>query len=718
MVVVLAHTAFLFAGFLLCLITTPVLARATQPVLAAKASSPSKEAKTYYIDAEASNAVILELQIGANIHVGLGRCERGELQTVGADVLESWLRIDLRTLRFSGNNSLWIKSGLLDPYEDPWLSISTSTNTNAGKATVQWRGKTHAYTVQQVLGRTPVNAYGPRRPATETHSLDLSLSINLNDYGYHAPEWKNAGFDPPLVKLRVRSLFTPFPSLPRSKAMNAFINEVFGRWSAGGYPPLDTAFLLACLSRFDAESVQLLQRAGIDKDQLQRATESFLKHVGKPNEDWTDEAYTAVYQQSAVLAAEFGAKQLTPIHLLLALVRSPSDRVRPILAQANLSYERLRQAVLSSSPHNDATAHLVTLGNPAQIKYSAGDKVYARNVWDLQAFDGQLYVGYGNSSNVGPVPNAGPVDLWRWDPAAKEFQKDFTVDDEQIDRFRIIEGKLIIPGHDPKESWELGNFYVREQNGWRKIRTLPNGIHCYDMIGHEGKLFAALGTEKGACVAVSQDFGKTWSPLFIPEAGRAYSLFTLGGQLYTVTDSGLLFRYREGGFQRLNIDLFPKAIYSSAAVVARATNIGKSLVYIGGNNTNDHQWEPFSLFAASDVEQAHVIELPESRIPYDIVVDGKNCYVLTSTPREDVVPQASSQVSVPSEAGYTMVVYASGDLEAWQEVVRFTAPTFARSFEKLNNDLYFGLGCHTTDLSPACGQVLRIEKAYLRPPTE
>jgi hypothetical protein len=388
------------------------------------------------------------------------------------------------------------------------------------------------------------------------------------------------------------------------------------------------------------------------------------------------------------------------------------------LAQANLSYKRLRQAVLSSSSQNDATAHLKVLGNPAQAKYSAGDKLYARNVWDLQAFEGQLYVGYGNSSNVGPVPNAGPVDLWRWDPAAKEFQKDFTVDDEQIDRFRIIEGKLIIPGHDPKESWELGNFYVREQNGWRKIRTLPNGIHCYDMIGHEGKLFAALGTEKGACVAVSQDFGKTWSPLFIPEAGRAYSLFTLGGQLYTVTDSGLLFRYREGGFQHLNIDLFPKAIDSSTAVVARATNFGKGLVYIGGNNTNDHQWEPFSLFAANEVEQARPIELPEGHTPYDIVVDGKNCYVLTSTPREDMVPQVASGESVPSQSGYTMVVYASGDLVTWQEVVRFTAPTFARSFEKLNNDLYFGLGCHTTNLSPSCGQVLRIEKTYLRLPTE
>ena len=83
------------------------------------------------------------------------------------------------------------------------------------------------------------------------------------------------------------------------------------------------------------------------------------------------------------------------------------------------------------------------------------------------------------------------------------------VNDEQIARFRVIGGKLMVPGHDPKQPWSLGNFYVLGKAGWRKVCALSGGIHCYDLAGHDGALFAAMGRIHGGAATRSEDGGKT-----------------------------------------------------------------------------------------------------------------------------------------------------------------------------------------------------------------
>ncbi len=93
------------------------------------------------------------------------------------------------------------------------------------------------------------------------------------------------------------------------------------------------------------------------------------------------------------------------------------------------------------------------LGNPGMGAYSA--RPYARNIWDLQTFDGRLYIGDGNSSNLDPDPNAGPVDLYYWMPEGTGFVNHFTIEDEQVDVFRVIDGSLYIPCHDPLETWAI-----------------------------------------------------------------------------------------------------------------------------------------------------------------------------------------------------------------------------------------------------------------------
>lgn len=117
------------------------------------------------------------------------------------------------------------------------------------------------------------------------------------------------------------------------------------------------------------------------------------------------------------------------------------------------------------------------IGNPfLQTRLNSTDLRYARNVWDMHLWDGRIYLGHGNSSNLGPAVNAGPVDVISYDPATGGFATEFSVDDEQIDKFRVVGGKLHIPGHDPRDPWELGNFYVLEKAGWKKIRRSPRAF--------------------------------------------------------------------------------------------------------------------------------------------------------------------------------------------------------------------------------------------------
>ena len=53
------------------------------------------------------------------------------------------------------------------------------------------------------------------------------------------------------------------------------------------------------------------------------------------------------------------------------------------------------------------------------------------------------------------------------------------------------------------------------------------------------------------------------------------------------------------------------------------------------------------------------------------------------------------------------------DLNKWDEVLRFDADTFARSFELLGADFCFGLGCDPELLKDSTGTILRLPASAL-----
>ncbi len=138
----------------------------------------------------------------------------------------------------------------------------------------------------------------------------------------------------------------------------------------------------------------------------------------------------------------------------------------------------------------------------------------ARRINDLSIFSNKLYLGCGDA-----VANSGPTAVIYYDFFEKEFVHEFTVDDEAIYTYKIVNNKLMIPGTDATEDWSFGNVYILNDTGWIKYRTIPKGLHVMDLLSFNNKLFAstisegAVGEETKIYfggVYCSSDTGKTW----------------------------------------------------------------------------------------------------------------------------------------------------------------------------------------------------------------
>jgi hypothetical protein len=382
----------------------------------------------------------------------------------------------------------------------------------------------------------------------------------------------------------------------------------------------------------------------------------------------------------------------------------------------------LGASVYASSSSTEAvgpsTVTVENLGNPYLARYPSGEAVYARNIWDICAYRGRLFLGAGNSSNWGPAVNAGPVPVFSYDPLQGIFREEFIVDDEQVDVLHVFGDQLYIPGHDPRESWDLGNFYRLDITGsWHKYRNIPEGIHNYDMAYWGNTLFAGLCTRWGGAVGISRDMGLTWQNVSV-STFRIYALVTLKDRLYAVGMLPDVFVYDEkGGFipvkgitKRV---MFPGVNLQKGLLtrIARPISADTLAFFIGAYCHNDHQYRPFGLFVARSLQQGapdirRVILPPQGR-PWDLLSYDGEFYVL---------------LDYPSTEYTTVKVMHTKDGTTWRELLQFRSSTFARSFAVLNGDWYFGLGCEvqdaekwrTEELNAETGTVLRVRSAQLK----
>ena len=354
-------------------------------------------------------------------------------------------------------------------------------------------------------------------------------------------------------------------------------------------------------------------------------------------------------------------------------------------------YLCLVQSLLFSK---DITDKIEYIGTPYINQYKSGEDIYSRNVWDMQVYENKIFIGAGNSANEGPSINSGPVKLIAYSPKTNKFKIEGVIDDDQVDIFNILNNKLFIPGHDGKGSWNWGNFYQRTSSGkWKKYRNIPKALHVYDLALKEKKLFAAIGLDEGAAVGITRDMGRYWKIVKLGSS-RVYGFMNIDNQLFALKKFKRTSRpyfsvaqYIDGKFMpRYDISIykmFPDTKFEiKYSRATRVISFDNKVIYVGAYKYNSHQTKPFGLYTGRLEKNKFIakkIKLSYKYIPRDIIKRKNKLYVLVSKENK-------------SHTTIKVLEFSTKNLTKYKEVISFNYPTFARSFELIENNFYFGMG--------------------------
>jgi len=116
-----------------------------------------------------------------------------------------------------------------------------------------------------------------------------------------------------------------------------------------------------------------------------------------------------------------------------------------------------------------------------------------------------------------PIPaGSDGGDVYIWDQESGRARRVLQVQEQGVTTIREIGSKLAIPGTDAMESWDLGNLYLSIDKGdsWQKVRTIPVGVHIWDVCEWRDKLYASTGSVRDGfgygAVCESEDGGRSW----------------------------------------------------------------------------------------------------------------------------------------------------------------------------------------------------------------
>ena len=355
--------------------------------------------------------------------------------------------------------------------------------------------------------------------------------------------------------------------------------------------------------------------------------------------------------------------------------------------------------LISGNADNNYTNSIEDLGIPLLTKYPSTENsdITSRRVWDMQLFNNRIYIGSGDYDL-----NTGPVDVYYYDIETGNFVNEGTLPDEQINRFVIINDTLMIPGTDPQEGWSLGNYYVWEDNAWVKMRNLPGGVHCFDLIEYNGKIFAGLDTESDSTIAMSTDGGETFSYVYMyDESGNLIDVSSSANNSYRVYD---LFEFNDSLYAFCNRRLFK---YNETENIFERQS-GNSIIY---GNMLALYYVPLKTkitFNDKFILVNGTLKYTEDLTTYKIVTFDKTTYV------HDVIERNGELYflcNTPIDGEYITSVYKTSNCEDFELVLYYNYTDYALSFEYNDNCFYFGIGTLTLsgDGGSNSGRILKIE---------
>lgn len=324
------------------------------------------------------------------------------------------------------------------------------------------------------------------------------------------------------------------------------------------------------------------------------------------------------------------------------------------------------------------------LGVPLINRYEQTDTAIIP--WDIIVYGNSLFVGSGDLTT-----NSGPADIWRYDIGTGQWVNSYVAPEEEISRFCIIDGVLTAPGIDAREGWEFANFYRFNGTDWIKKRTVPNSSHCFDLVSHGGKLFAAIEYEADTSshyVAVSGDNGDTFEivPLLKNDAKVNKDIwlndvFVIDGKVCALCNRELyVYDGKNFVYQTSWSDSLQSRGYRKTLIQSEAEYKG-AFYYTTGN-----------LYKCTDLFEPEKIVAPNDAVVQDIYVNDGSMYVMCITRNE-------------TEYVMTVYIYDSGFLE----VLVFTDDAMAVSFAVTDGKYYFGMASKNRN-NKDNGRILEIEK--------
>lgn len=352
----------------------------------------------------------------------------------------------------------------------------------------------------------------------------------------------------------------------------------------------------------------------------------------------------------------------------------------------------------------DPDANFVELGIFSNYWYK--DNTTANEVWDVKIWGNLVYRGAGDYNK-----NAGNAPILAFNKKTQSWAKMGVTDDQAIQRFLEIGGTLYSPGIDPSGNWARGNYYVLEGEKWKQVRNLPNGLHNFDMIEFDGKIFAGLGTETlGNTVAVSYDKGESFT--FVPlyrdgvlldtsgyEYSRTYAFVEYKGSLYA------LIRFKKKGVTSYDTFIFR---YVDGEMEYQSVADNRLLGTPGRNYWQGKlEWKgtcyltSTALNAVTDFSKPEThkqIPMPNGGVVTDILLYNDELYVLSYIFKEDMT------------CGVVIYKSATGEEGSFIEVTTFDYAGIPISFDFDGDHFYVGIGNSFADPTKT-GMLLRVKPA-------
>ena len=398
-------------------------------------------------------------------------------------------------------------------------------------------------------------------------------------------------------------------------------------------------------------------------------------------------------------------------------------------------------ASLSQSSNSKKQAELVRLGNP-----SAEDGLRGRslNVWDLQSFEQKIYLGAGSVAQ-----NVGPISVWAYDPAKKTFIDEYTVPDEAIEHFQVIDDSLYIPAADPRSNDNIKYYHKPAGGEWEKIASPAVKLaHVRDIhqLEDQGLLIVGNGRSTqpknrqppGAALVNRSDatvvevevtgFPQADGVTFI-DSTWFLSVFSFEDRIYALNSllrdtggyTGYLAKYNPQT-QKLDLDWTIGAeefipldnLDKKAGKYGRETiyhlwqteEYGGDLVYTvktfsnansnGKNYIKQNYLNSLGLFVKQSMGQPpQEIRFNRQAVGEDILAIDGELYALANQKHR--------------QEDFTVSVYKTttpAAIESWNEVLSFKSTNRARSFAYLDNTFYFGLGQDRGEAIASSGDIL------------